>query len=370
MKFGSVAIIGRSNVGKSTLLNRLLKEKIAIVSDKPQTTRTRILGVAHVEGAQIVFLDTPGFHEPHHLLNRRMVRTTLDTFDDADVLYVVVEATSQPGPGDLAVIDHVRQAVAKQPRPVVLVINKVDLVNKSRILPLMDQYLRIFPWTELVPVSAETADNVDRLLTVTVSLLEEGEATYSEDVVTDQSMRTLAAELIREKILQQTYEEVPHSVAVEIEEFRRDEEVDQDRRRRAGRKRITKRYSDREARRASQDRGNGGTGRDGTAVWHEGLFEIVGESSGIVARGRRNPRGVRLLITSASSRRILPDFLIRSRWGKMRPASLPSAARRSPTCDWYPSRDFYVAAPSLTWRKCWRACTRRISPMWLIICPL
>ena len=212
MKFGSVAIIGRSNVGKSTLLNRLLKEKIAIVSDKPQTTRTRILGVAHVEGAQIVFLDTPGFHEPHHLLNRRMVRTTLDTFDDADVLYVVVEATAQPGPGDLAVIEHVKQAVAKQARPVVLVINKVDLVNKSRLLPLMEQYLRIFPWTEIVPVSAETADNVDRLLSVTVSLLAEGEATFGDDVVTDQSMRTLAAELIREKILQQTYEEVPHSV--------------------------------------------------------------------------------------------------------------------------------------------------------------
>lgn len=219
MKFGSVAIIGRSNVGKSTLLNHLLKEKIAIVSDKPQTTRTRILGVAHVEGAQIVFLDTPGFHEPRHLLNRRMVRTTLDTFDDADVLYVVVEATSQPGPGDLAVIEHVKQAVAKQARPVVLVINKVDLVNKSRLLPLMEQYLRIFPWTEMVPVSAQTADNTDRLLSVTVSLLAEGEATYTEDMITDQSMRTLAAELIREKILQQTYEEIPHSVAVEIEEF-------------------------------------------------------------------------------------------------------------------------------------------------------
>ena len=219
MKFGSVAIIGRSNVGKSTLLNRLLKEKIAIVSDKPQTTRTRILGVAHVEGAQIVFLDTPGLHEPRHLLNRRMVRTTLDTFDDADVLYVVVEATSQPGPGDLAVIEHVKQAVAKQARPVVLVINKVDLVNKSRLLPLMEQYLRIFPWTEMVPVSAQTADNTDRLLSVTVSLLAEGEATYNEDMITDQSMRTLAAELIREKILQQTYEEIPHSVAVEIEEF-------------------------------------------------------------------------------------------------------------------------------------------------------
>ena len=219
MKFGSVAIIGRSNVGKSTLLNRLLKEKIAIVSDKPQTTRTRILGVAHVEGAQIVFLDTPGFHEPRHLLNRRRVRTTLETFDDADVLYVVVEATSQPGPGDLAVVEYVKQAVAKEARPVVLVINKVDLVNKSRLLPLMEQYLRIFPWTEMVPVSAQTADNTDRLLSVTVSLLADGEATYSEDMITDQSMRTLAAELIREKILQQTYEEIPHSVAVDIEEF-------------------------------------------------------------------------------------------------------------------------------------------------------
>jgi GTP-binding protein Era len=225
MTFGSVAIIGRSNVGKSTLLNRLLKEKIAIVSDKPQTTRMRILGVAHVEGAQIVFLDTPGFHEPHHLLNRRMVRTTLETFDDADVLYVVVEATSQPGPGDLAVIDHVRQAVAKQVRPVVLVINKVDLVNKSRLLPLIDRYSRMFSWTEIVPLSAETADNVDRLVTVTVSLVEEGEATYGEDVVTDQSMRTLAAELIREKILQLTYEEVPHSVAVEIEEFQENKKL-------------------------------------------------------------------------------------------------------------------------------------------------
>ena len=219
MKFGSVAIVGRSNVGKSTLLNRLLKEKIAIVSDKPQTTRTRILGVAHVEGAQIVFLDTPGFHEPHHLLNRRMVRTTLESFEDADILYVVVEATAQPGPGDLAVIDHVRQAVAKQPRPVILVINKVDLVNRFRLLPLIEQYSRLFSWTEIVPLSAETADNVDRLVRVTVPHLEEGEAAYSDDVVTDQSMRTLAAELIREKILQLTYEEIPHSVAVEIEEF-------------------------------------------------------------------------------------------------------------------------------------------------------
>ncbi|MFO0769023.1 MAG: GTPase Era [Nitrospiraceae bacterium] len=174
MKFGSVAIVGRSNVGKSTLLNRLLQEKIAIVSDKPQTTRTRILGVAHVDGAQIVFLDTPGLHEPRHLLNRRMVRTTLETFEDADVLYVVVDATSEPGPGDLAVIGHVREAVAKEARPVVLVINKVDVVNKMRLLPRMEQYARLYSWTEVVPLSAETGDNVDRLLSVTVALLPEG----------------------------------------------------------------------------------------------------------------------------------------------------------------------------------------------------
>ena len=113
MKCGTVAIIGRSNVGKSTLLNRLLNEKVAIVSDKPQTTRTRILGIAHVRDAQIAFLDTPGLHEPQHLLNRRMVRTTLETFEDADVMYVVVDATTQPGPGDRIVVHHMQNAVTK-----------------------------------------------------------------------------------------------------------------------------------------------------------------------------------------------------------------------------------------------------------------
>jgi GTP-binding protein Era len=219
MKFGTVAIIGRSNVGKSTLLNRLLDEKIAIVSDKPQTTRTRILGVAHGGDAQIVFFDTPGLHEPRHLLNRRMVRTALDVFDDADLFYVLAEATGQPGPGDRAVVNHVREAVARQPRPVLLVINKVDLVNKSRLLPLIENYARLFPWTEIIPVSAKRGDNVQRLVELTVALLPEGTAVYGDDMVTDQSMRVLAAELIREKILDQTYEEIPHSVAVEIEQF-------------------------------------------------------------------------------------------------------------------------------------------------------
>jgi GTP-binding protein Era len=219
MKSGAVAIVGRSNVGKSTLLNRLLDEKIAIVSDKPQTTRTRILGVAHTRDAQIAFLDTPGFHEPQHLLNRRMVRTALDVFDDADLLYVLVDATGQPGPGDRAVIKHVQEAIARQSRPVLLVINKIDLVNKARLLPLIENYARLFPWTEIIPVSARRGDNVGRLKELTIANLAEGVPVYGDDMVTDQSMRALAAELIREKILDETYEEIPHSIAVEIEQF-------------------------------------------------------------------------------------------------------------------------------------------------------
>ncbi len=219
MKFGTVAIIGRSNVGKSTLLNRLLGEKIAIVSDKPQTTRTRILGVAHVPGAQIAFLDTPGLHKPEHLLNRRMVRTAMETLEEADLLYMLMDATSLPGPGDLAAIKYMKEALTKRPRPVILVVTKVDLVNKQKLLPVLETYAKLFSWNEVVPVSAQADDNIDRLLAVTVPYLEEGEGAYGEDVVTDQTMRTLAAEMIREKVLQATEEEVPYSVAVDIEEF-------------------------------------------------------------------------------------------------------------------------------------------------------
>ena len=219
MKFGTVAIVGRSNVGKSTLLNRLLNEKIAIVSEKPQTTRTRILGVVHVPGAQIALLDTPGLHKPQHLLNRRMVRTALETLAEADLLFVLMDATALPGPGDLLAVEHVKSALKKRSRPVILVLNKVDLVNKMKLLPVIETYAKMFAWTEVVPVSAQTGDNVQRLLTVTVSHLPEGEGAYDEDTVTDQSMRTLAAEMIREKLLRQTHEEIPYSLAVEIDEF-------------------------------------------------------------------------------------------------------------------------------------------------------
>lgn len=219
MKFGTVAIIGRSNVGKSTLLNRLLKEKIAIVSEKPQTTRTRILGVVHVPGAQIALLDTPGIHKPEHLLNRRMIRTTVETLEEADLVFVLMDATSLPGPGDLMVLDHVKAASHKRPRPVMLVLNKIDLVNKLKLLPVIEAYAKLYPWTEVVPVSAQTGDNIDRLLEVTVSYLTEGDAAYDEETITDQSLRTLAAEMIREKLLRQTQEEVPYAIAVEIDQF-------------------------------------------------------------------------------------------------------------------------------------------------------
>ncbi len=219
MKFGIVAIIGRPNVGKSTLLNALVGERNAIVSDKPQTTRTRILGIVHDAEMQVILLDTPGLHKASHLLGQRMVRTAQETMREADLLFVMVEATAPPRTGDLLVIERVRDHLAQFPRPVFLLINKVDLVNKSRILPLIDDYCRLLDWSEIVPLSAKTRDNLDRLVGAMRQALPEGPAQYGPDVFTDQTMRTLAAEIVREKVLQRTREEVPHGVAVEIEQF-------------------------------------------------------------------------------------------------------------------------------------------------------
>ncbi len=219
MKFGIVAIIGRPNVGKSTLLNALVGERIAIVSDKPQTTRTRILGVFNDADMQVMLLDTPGLHKASHLLGQRMVRTAQETMREADLLFVMVEATAPPRTGDLLVIERVREHLAHFPRPAFLLINKVDLVNKSRILPLIDDYRRLLAWSEIVPLSAKTRDNLDRLVRAMREALPDGPARYGPDVMTDQTMRTLAAEIVREKVLQRTREEVPHGVAVEIEHF-------------------------------------------------------------------------------------------------------------------------------------------------------
>lgn len=219
MKTGTVTIVGRPNVGKSTLLNALLKEKVAIVSDKPQTTRTRILGVVHLPDAQLVLLDTPGLHKPQHRLNKRMVHTALETMREAALLYVMVDATATPGPGDRFVIEQARHVVDAGGTSAFLLINKIDLVKKSRVLPLIEAYRTMLDWTEVVPLSAKTGLNVDRLLELTLRVLPEGDAQYGDDVITDQPMRTLAAEIIREKILQKAREEVPYAVAVEIDQF-------------------------------------------------------------------------------------------------------------------------------------------------------
>src|SRR5437660_4817559 len=212
---GFIALVGRPNVGKSTLLNQILGEKIAIISDKPQTTRTRILGVRHLPKAQLVFLDTPGIHKPLYRLNQRMVRVALDVLDEVDLVFFLVEATEGVGGGDRYVVERLKERAV----PAVLVINKVDLVQKGRLLPLIDAYRQMHEFAEIVPISALTGDGVNRLVEIAVRFMPEGPVYFEDDIVTDQPMQLLAAEFIREKILQKTRDELPFSVAVQIESF-------------------------------------------------------------------------------------------------------------------------------------------------------
>jgi GTP-binding protein Era len=215
MKAGFVSFIGRPNAGKSTLLNRLVGTKLAIVSDKPQTTRTRILGVRNYPDAQVVFLDTPGIHRPLHRMNVRMVDAAVQTIRDADLVCVVVDVTEPPGKGDRFVRDLVKDA----PAPVFLVLNKIDLIKKARLLPLIQRYSEFGTFAEIVPVSAATGDNVDRLERAILERLPDGEALYPPDYLTDQPERFIAAEIVREKLLQFTRDEIPFSSAVVVDRF-------------------------------------------------------------------------------------------------------------------------------------------------------
>jgi GTP-binding protein Era len=215
MKSGFVSFIGRPNAGKSTLLNRLVGTKLAIVSDKPQTTRTRILGVKNYPDAQVVFLDTPGIHRPLHRMNVRMMHTALEAMREVDVLGVVVDAAEPPGKGDRFVIDLIKDVKA----PIVLILNKIDLIKKTRLLPILERYAKEDRFAEMVPISASTGDNVDRLERLLIDRLPEGEALYPADYLTDQPERFLAAEIVREKLLQFTHAEIPFSSAVVIDRF-------------------------------------------------------------------------------------------------------------------------------------------------------
>jgi GTP-binding protein Era len=215
MKAGFVSFVGRPNAGKSTLLNRLVGEKLAIVSDKPQTTRTRILGVRHTPGAQVVFVDTPGIHRPLHRMNVQMVNAAVDAMKSVDVLGLVVDASVKPGRGDEFVLDLVKQVEA----PVFLILNKVDLVKRPRLLPMMERYHRMGRFAEIVPLSAQTGENVDRLEQLIIDRLPEGEPLYPDGYLTDQPARQMAAEIVREKVLQFTHAELPFSSAVLIDRF-------------------------------------------------------------------------------------------------------------------------------------------------------
>ena len=223
MKAGSVSFIGRPNAGKSTLLNRLVGTKLAIVSDKPQTTRTRILGVRNYPDAQVMFLDTPGIHRPLHRMNVRMVDTAVDTIREVDVLGLVVDVSEPPGKGDRFVLDLVKDAEAS----VFLILNKIDLVKKSRLLPILERYAQEGHFAEIVPISAATGDNVDRLERTIIDRLPEGAPRYPEDYLTDQPERFFAAEIVREKLLQFTHAEIPFSSAVVIDRFEEPEEKSQ-----------------------------------------------------------------------------------------------------------------------------------------------
>ena len=214
-KCGFVSFIGRPNAGKSTLLNRLVGSKLAIVSDKPQTTRTRILGVRHYPDAQVVFLDTPGIHRPLHRMNVRMVDTAINTIREVDLLGLVVDVTEAPGNGDRFVLDLVKEA----PAPVFLLLNKIDLIKKSKLLPIIDRYRQEERFAEIIPLSAATGESVDRLERAIVERLPERERLYPDDYLTDQPERFLAGEIVREKLLQFTHAEIPYSSAVVIDRF-------------------------------------------------------------------------------------------------------------------------------------------------------
>ena len=214
-KSGFIAVIGRPNVGKSTLINSLIGQKIAIMSDKPQTTRNRILCILTQEDAQIVFLDTPGIHKPKHKLGEYMVRAAENTLKEVDAILFVVDATEDMGPGEFYILERL-QATNK---PVILIVNKLDLIDKARVLPIISRYADKYHFEGVVPISAKEKTNLDGLLAEIKKYLPEGPQYYPEDMVTDQPERLIAAELVREKVLELTRDEVPHAVAVDVDEM-------------------------------------------------------------------------------------------------------------------------------------------------------
>jgi GTP-binding protein Era len=214
-KSGFVALVGRPNAGKSTLLNALVGEKVSIVTPTPQTTRNRILGVVHRPGAQVVLMDTPGIHKPLSRLNEQMMQFVRQALEERDLAVLIVDASAQFGKGDEFAVELIKQY---SPRAI-LALNKVDRVRKPNLLPLIDRYAKLYEWEEVFPISALKGEGVEELLEAVVRLLPEGPAYFPPEIYTDQPERFLASEMIREKVIAQTRQELPYVTAVLIEEF-------------------------------------------------------------------------------------------------------------------------------------------------------
>lgn len=220
MKSGFIALVGRPNVGKSTLLNAIIGKKVAITSDKPQTTRNIIQGIRTDEDSQMVFVDTPGIHKPKNKLGKILNKQAYFSVNDVDVILFLVDITESLGKGDMFVIDVLKNVRV----PVILVINKIDKLPKEEILKKIDEYKDLYNFDEIIPVSARKKDNVDRLITVLKTKLTDNIKYYDDEIYTDKPINFIVSELIREKILELTFEEVPHSVSVvtDLMEYNRD----------------------------------------------------------------------------------------------------------------------------------------------------
>ena len=214
-KSGFIAVIGRPNVGKSTLINKIIGQKIAITSDKPQTTRSRIQCILTQDDAQIIFLDTPGIHKPKFKLGEYMLKAAEGTLKEVDAIFFVIDATEKFGGGEKYILERLSATT----KPVILVVNKVDLIEREKILPIIAEYSARRDFAAVVPISATQGINVDALIAEVKNFLPEGVQYYPADMVTDQPERLIISELIREKILHTTQDEVPHSIAVDLEEF-------------------------------------------------------------------------------------------------------------------------------------------------------
>jgi GTP-binding protein Era len=215
-KSGFVTIIGRPNVGKSTLLNQVIGQKIAIMSDKPQTTRNKIQGVYTTDHSQIIFMDTPGIHKPKHKLGDFMMKVASNTLNEVDLILYVIDAGERFGPGEQFIIDKLKQVNTN----VFLVVNKIDRIHPDVLIKVIDEYRKRFDFKEIVPVSALQGNNVSTLLTEITKLLPNGPHYYPADQVTDHPERFIVSELVREKALHLTREEIPHSIAVVIEQMK------------------------------------------------------------------------------------------------------------------------------------------------------